>query len=306
MFDWLRLWLAAAVCIGHGYAYIDKRPSPLFPPIIHCMPMVPTFLAVSGFVVLQSYENSRNWRHFIWKRILRIVPALLVSICLSGIVWGFRGGVVTSLITYLSGSLAPGSGGNGSLWSLGWEELAYGCLAILFTLRAYKAKWPIWCLWVVGLWVSFRLGYTQYWQMGNLMPAFFAGNLVYIYRDHFRKVHWSVGFLGIISMIIVNLLVGGNAQNWFTVGIVSFCALIVGLNTPRIREIPMELSYGFYVFHDPIFYWISRFTKSPSIFFAFAVPTLFFVALLSRLLIEKPALNLKNWRPNPRKLIGTN
>src|SRR5579862_1792634 len=89
---------------------------------------VPSFLAISGYYVLDSYARSGSWKEFIKRRILRIFPALLVSLAL---IAAFAGPAESgkTFLYYLSCGLW-GSSYNGVVWSLGAEEVAYLLLAI--------------------------------------------------------------------------------------------------------------------------------------------------------------------------------
>jgi len=99
---------------------------------------VPAFIAISGFLITQSLTQSHSYRHFAWKRVLRIGPAFLVSLAL---VTALGGSVVGALVDWLSVLLDwAAQGVNPPLWSLSLEEVLYFCLALLFVLGVYRQR----------------------------------------------------------------------------------------------------------------------------------------------------------------------
>jgi|GEM_PF-4308144 peptidoglycan/LPS O-acetylase OafA/YrhL len=110
-FDLFRLLLAVEVAFVHMWAEID--PNFGWPGYVMA---VPAFLAISGFLVLQSYSESGCWRVFITKRILRIIPALLVSFVLCLILFG-PDMVKESFFVWISGGALP------LIWSSKWSTL---------------------------------------------------------------------------------------------------------------------------------------------------------------------------------------
>ena len=82
-FDYLRLFLAIEVVAGHLWAGL-MRPGNFWIPI----PAVATFVGLSGFLIPQSLERSRNLWHFGWKRVLRTMPALVVLLLAMAMVFG--------------------------------------------------------------------------------------------------------------------------------------------------------------------------------------------------------------------------
>ncbi len=138
LLDLLRLCLAAEVMRCH-----------YFSPNWMLVPCVPLFLALSGFLVPGSFEQSRNWGHFAWKRFLRIVPGYCVMLLAIAVLVG-PNGVRENVLTYLRCGWTAG-GYNGVVWSLGAEEVAYVLLAILFVTGLFKSRWPLWAGLVLGM-----------------------------------------------------------------------------------------------------------------------------------------------------------
>jgi len=154
--DYARLGLALSVCLYHTRATYH-----LWPQGYSVVWAVPAFLALSGWYVLHSYEWSATWREFIRKRVVRVVPAFVASLALVASMVS----VWPTLISYGSlGLIQPKGWTNIPVWSFSVEEVAYGLLAVLFVIGAYRRVWPI-CI-AFALWVA-RPGYDDHFGFGH-------------------------------------------------------------------------------------------------------------------------------------------
>lgn len=295
-FDWLRLFLSFSVAYFHaGYfsrvANGEDIPFGAIP-----FPMVPTFLALSGYLMFNSFASSKSWFHFMEKRALRILPALIASLIVSGLVWGFYVGVIGSLKIYLGGGMLLSSpGGNGSLWSLLWEEIAYAMMAVLIALKAYNHKWVIWLCFIAACAIAATFDQQEpYWRITNLIPALFTGNLVFLYKTQLSKISWKLLAVATISITAFNIYLSLPPQAWYMVPIGGFLALNLCLNAPPLPKMPFDISYGIYVFHDPVFYLSAKLMPgSFNEMFMVGAPVLIVMSLFSWFTIEKPALSIK-------------
>jgi len=289
MVDWFRLFLALSVCLTHA-----KDTYPVWPVNYLAIWAVPGFLSISGFYVLRSYEQSSSWRDFIKKRVLRVMPAFFVSLY---IVWLYAGapGLEGTLRFYFTLGLTTDMGvPNAPLWTLSTEELCYGLLAILFTLGAYKRRWPIWCAFVISCVVATMGAFSgppAVTMLCNLFAPFFAGSLVYIYRDKITGA-FLPGFALIVGAILLPLVHVGYVwpASWVP-------GLLMGVGILSIRSVRMpkipDISYGVYVYHMPLF-WISY--GHAWIFFS----SLFYLSISSWYIVERPALTLKTGKGWPK------
>jgi peptidoglycan/LPS O-acetylase OafA/YrhL len=281
LFDVLRLLCALEVVRAH------YTQSALF------FPAVPMFLAISGFCILGSYERSKSWGAFAWKRVCRVYPAFLAMLAL---VFVLGGPLNCWLVvrTYLTLGLIPGTWNN-AVWSLGWEELYYGLLAILFTFGLYKKGGVI-----ASLAVAFAL-------IGGAVPmlfphcspflkvaaplgvAFFIGNLCYMNQAKLPLWvgTWTVG-IGAVAY----------QNHWVITGsaLCAFGAVAVGLVPCNLPKFP-DLSYSLYIYHLPM-KWFIYFGLHKNLWEAFAVTAA--VCIVSWYLVEQPALKLKDWRFRPQ------
>ncbi|MNM69840.1 Acyltransferase family protein [compost metagenome] len=293
-FDILRLLLAVEVAFVHAWATVE--PNFNWNPYIMA---VPAFLSISGFLVLQSYAESGSWGVFLRKRALRILPALLVSLALCLVLFDLRA-AYNSFLNWITGGIytLPGIA-NGPLWSLAWEEIAYLLLAALWTMGAYKRPFTIWALLTFSLcicWASVGLDpHTRIILF--LGPAFFTGNLMYLYREALLRVHPVVPWIFFYIMLQWRFVPDANLLGGASLLLVqAFAVVWVGMAGVRIIPFKMpDLSYGIYIYHMPIILFL--FTKFniitlPSMLMLLSASIIPF-SLASWYLVEKPALRLK-------------
>lgn len=297
-FEIMRLFLAGQVAVAH--AWYTVNPNFGWDGLVMA---VPSFLAVSGFLVLKSYEETGSWRIFIRKRLLRILPALLVSFALCFILLDWMTAWNSVLVWLTGGMWALPYRANGPLWSLAWEEAAYLMLAGLWALGAYKRRIYIWALLAASLcasWlcVSWLMPTPHVKVITFLAPAFFIGNLMYLYRDTLLNVPawlpWVALYFGIQANYLPEArLFGGGVQAIME----AFTVVWVGMAGLRLqpRTTP-DLSYGLYIYHMPIIMALAQYAKitsSPLMIaatFALSLP----ICVASWYLIEKPMLRFKN------------
>ena len=293
-FDILRLLLASEVAFVH--AWFTVEPSFNRNPYVMA---VPAFLSISGFLVLQSYSESGAWGVFLRKRALRILPGLLLSLLLCVALFDLRA-AYNSFLNWITGGIytLPGIA-NGPLWSLAWEEIAYLLLAALWALGAYRRPFTIWALLVLSLSICrASTGLDPHTRMILFLgPAFFTGNLMYIYREPLLKAHQIVPWIFFYIMLQWRFVPDANLLGGASLLMVqAFAVVWVGIAGFKIIpfKIP-DLSYGVYIYHMPIILFLYThfdIKTLPSMLMLLAVTVIPF-SLISWYLVEKPALRLK-------------
>jgi peptidoglycan/LPS O-acetylase OafA/YrhL len=238
---------------------------------------------------------------FAGKRAFRLLPALTLNIVVISFWLGASVGS-SSIVQWLSGGhiqLPPYN--NGVLWSLGYEEFFYAALAVLFSLGCYKRPWIIWILWGLGvavsLWSQTQPQFVS--DRANLMSAFFAGNLLYIYRDNLRsRVGWVPHAVLLCAMILkYGFFVYGQTTPFVIVLPPLFVwAAFAGWQIPMPKRWP-DLSYGIYLWHIPVVWFLSRWPQ-----FTFGQPIVALVvgatacAALSWYIVEVPTSKIgRRW-----------
>ena len=296
-FDLLRLLLALEVVVAHAWHLTDHTVE-----VGSVIMAVPAFLAISGFLVLKSYEDSDSWGTFMRKRALRLLPALVVSMVLCWALFDWVA-VYGAFINWISGGLfAPQGMINTPLWSLAWEELAYLCLALLWTAGAYRRPWVIWILLTVSMLIV-HIGQdiaSQQLIILQLLPAFFIGNLAYLHRERLLKVDPGLPWLLLVMVILSpNIPVLGPLVNQSGAAQVSFQAFaVVWVGMAGFRVVSFrfpDISYGLYIYHWPLIgYLMHHKLANTGAEMALWLPIpLLALCLASWYLVEKPALRLK-------------
>ena len=303
-FDVLRMFLASEVVFVHSWWTVNKDFQ------WHAFIMaVPAFLAISGFLVLQSYEQSGSWRLFIRKRILRILPALLLSFSICWVLFDLHM-LANSFLNWLTGGLFTMKGpANGPLWSLAWEELAYSILALLWIAGAYKRPLVIWGILLISAVIISQVTnvkpHTRIIMF--LAPSFFIGNLMYLYRDKLLKINGLIPWVMFIGVIVFRSDISKFADGLILLMLQAFSVVWVGMsgfNLVRFRF--PDISYSMYIFHMPLLIWINlnwTIESLPEMLLMLS-GFLLSVCLFSWYFVEKPALGFKN-RPNKEFVINS-
>ncbi len=290
-FDYLRLYLALAVVWFHAWHSTGLPYNDL--PF-----MVPAFLGISGFVIPPSLESSKGTGHFFWKRFLRVMPGFVAALTIVAALYGARyiGPTLTSWYTF---GFVRGEGKDPVLWSLAAEEVVYFCVAALFLLGAYKKPALLWTMWavstVVEAWIMPHL--SNYGTNVAMLPsAFLIGNLLYIYRDRLKVNPW----IPLASFVVLLAYYPFRADS-FTLQYLHQSLLIASLvwtgfaGPPMKWRLPIDISYGVYVYHWMVVLQVAHphmeLDRIVEQTFLIVIP----LAVASALLIERPALKLKDW-----------
>lgn len=284
LFDVMRLFLAVEVVVVHILAYERI-------PISH-MPVnaVPAFVGISGFLILQSFERSSSWLHFAWKRVIRVGPAFIVSYVMLWLLFGYSQ-IVPTLVNYATAGIIH-QGKNGPQWTLMVEEVLYVSMAILASIGAYKARWPIWTWAVAGVCLfPLLMQFGEYSaRVLPLVSCFPIGSLMYLYRDALRRVPWAVWGVCLVLAPFISVSDPWRFELWNVLGTLG----VVGLGAfgPKLIKLKADLSYGVYIYHALILNALHATTMSNW----WTIPVTLAVATASWYLIEKPCLRLKDYR----------
>jgi peptidoglycan/LPS O-acetylase OafA/YrhL len=213
-----------------------------------------------------------------------------------GIVFGFKR-VVGAIVQYLTaGYCGQFVGVTLPLWSLIVEDALYACMAVLFAVGLHRKAWvtlPI----IAALIVAdphIKDVMTEY-RLFQTSIAFFTGNLVYIFHDQVKRIHWFLPAAIVGASLLGRLDFLGHAA--FPVLIGSVIALAITL--PQISWRIPDLSYGIYIWHAPIMLaLLGPFAMARATPWIVVTSVLSFVAaMLSWYLVEKRALRHKDGPP---------
>jgi peptidoglycan/LPS O-acetylase OafA/YrhL len=334
VFDVLRLLAALAVLVSHSWA-LTGRAEPLGIATGETLGSlgVIVFFGISGFLVARSWAAQPQVGAFAAKRVLRLIPALVVAVFLTALVLGPvvttlpLGDYLTSAQTWVypvrcsllvpfNGRLPgvftadPVSGAvNGSLWTLPIEAFAYVTVVafgLLTLARRRVALLVALGLALVALSPPVDLGShlpaaAQGTAVGldggiviHLLAAFLAGSALFAFRDRVRLSWWPI-------LALAALWAVGRSAGWAPVVVsllIPYAVLVVAYRAPlRLNALvrPGDVSYGVYIYAFPVQQTVLLVghSLSPVALAALAAPATYAVALASWRLVEAPALALK-------------
>jgi len=291
---------------------------------------VDVFFITSGFLIAGSFFERNNIIAFVWARVLRIYPALIVAVLFCVFVVGLYF-TTNSVEDYLSDRMTysfllrnftlffgvnyhlPGvftdvpyeRAINGSLWTLPYEVKMYACLAVIASVIIGFKKWigqgSIKVLFIgiatVALLVNIINHFHQFVpvQYARLFSMFFVGAAFYVCRDHIRLIGWL--FYVLIAMLLLSLI---NKELFFAIYYIALPYLVfyvAYVPSGRVRTFNKagDYSYGIYIYAFPV--QQSVVTLMPEISVSNMIPVAFIITLclafLSWHVIEKSFLTMK-------------
>jgi peptidoglycan/LPS O-acetylase OafA/YrhL len=311
--DILRLYAALVVVFIHWRA--NQFPHGGGPNLALGIDPVPAFVCLSGFLIPGSLASSvrehaaDGWKHFIWKRVLRVYPAFLLSIVLVAVLYGLRAAGFTFLTYLTAGLIVMPMSRNGALWSLMLEEVLYGIHLSSALRKLFTPRNVVLCMAAsIGIWMLVRSGPPVPSSMFRSSTAFFAGNLAYLYRERLIKISgwWFLAAIAVLfvkSNIFPSLKMDSPSFVFIT-AVQSVCWVMAARNLPQVPAKKwVDLSYGVYIFHVPVLISVVKYggLSSRAIFGTTVVITLL-LAATSWYCLESQALKFKRTLPKwPRR-----
>lgn len=324
-FGFLRFFLATAVVWSHSYALAGRPSDPVWAlsrQIDGGSIAVDGFFVLSGFLVTQSWVQQPALRIFAVKRLLRLVPALLVATIFGafvigplGTTWPFTDyisspdpwlhflGVPLNRYLFLTPSFVDNPYPhllNSPLWSLRYEILCYALLALL--AATWGRRLGKLSLALFGLsWLTFVLLPASISPLSilvktpRLVACFSAGMVLFLYRDRITiAASWAAAAA---LLLIATFFAGGfsSAVPWAGAYLLICFAC---WQKSRLENFCRygDFSYGIYIFACPIqqllLYYLSPAIPIALFFVLAYVPTVV-LAALSWHFVEAPALRLK-------------
>lgn len=329
-FGTVRLFAAFFVIIDHA-APLTKSGGSILPTRFGVdlgAVTVSAFMAMSGYLVIRSWERDPNLWRFAVRRALRILPGLVVVVCLSAFVLG---PVLTTLSTaayydhpvtwsyvydnvrvFPQQYVLPGvfndnpypNAVNGSLWSLPVEVLGYALIAVLGLAGAIRRRWIV-LLAAFALAVVFQRLLTRQLELPKVLlmvptvplvqylAVYCVGMLAYLYRDKIRYSWW-----GVAVCVGVEYVMHASAMTEVTrLVTVPYVVLAIGTLLPKRLWLPSSVtmaSYGVYLYGFPTEQFVVHMGAGSKWLVALlSVPIAFALGMLSWHLVESPAMKLR-------------
>lgn len=326
-FDLLRLIAAFFVIVSHSFGILGKglqQPALWYTNkhLILSDVGLYIFFTISGFLVTQSLFNSDSLAYYLWKRFIRIVPALSVV----NVVCIITGVFVTSLpaSNYLSNfetwtyfiknttlvknqSTLPGvftsfkdDSVNASIWTILIEVKFY----ILLFIAAYPIltrKWLFLALFIVfqalRVYVTFfhkisveGFDFDIYFTYGTY---FFLGSLYYCFKEDIPLEWFYANILMAIALITVFTFLQPVTEALFF----AYCILIIGNSKAFINLRGYDISYGLYLYAFPVQQLVLLTlgeALNPWLHVVISTVLALVPAFASWIFVERPLLKMKN------------
>ena len=285
------------------------------------------FFAISGFLILASWERRPNVAGYVRARLLRILPAywfnlLVVAFAIAPFALWLGGQHVGALFggphsnwRYVLANLTtqigffdiagtptgvPYAGAwNGSVWTLQWEMAAYTGLLVLAVLRLTRHRWVLLTMacafWCVVLLSALDVIDPGDYRLGGIRFAlmFLSGTCLYAFADRIPMHGW------LAAVSAVGVACGGYLPDYRLVGAPALSYLIFWiasrLRHPRWHR-RTDLSFGLFLFGFPVqqtllvigWPWLN-----PALFFLVSWLATAPFALLCWFAVERPGMNWK-------------
>jgi peptidoglycan/LPS O-acetylase OafA/YrhL len=333
-FDVIRLGAAFLVFYEHAFYIFTGNPIgfDIFRQIFSMSAAatgVCIFFIISGFLLSKSLAEKKPLWMYLLNRVVRIVPALVVVVILSILVFGFfisRLGFVDFISNkttqlygqncliyrtyyYLPGVFESNPGGasvNGSLWTIPYEFTCYLILPLFFLLPLLKNKYAMLvvflacCIGIVG-WEKEIYAITIPW-IGITLKSFAVPFLYFMAGAcYYRFRHWiRWGFWGILASVVILVLI---KIEWIPrislVFILPYLVLWLAFAKAfglKVVSRYGDFSYGFYLFAFPVqqtvcYVWMDSLGFYALLGIAWIITML--LAIGSWYAIEQPAMRLK-------------
>jgi peptidoglycan/LPS O-acetylase OafA/YrhL len=278
-FDLIRLGLAWIVVLTHCH---DLSLTPVFHhllPLMQSGRAVDAFFAISGCLIVASWDRTRSTKEYFLRRGKRILPAywLALLFCLA------LGGTMTNLqlpafckspdtwkyllwnvlfLNYKHPDL-PGvfssnpaySAMDGALWTIKLEVAFYLFVPFLvWAVRRFGAALILSSVFLASVAYRLALEHSGRSALGTQLPGqlcfFIAGSAVYYYFQEFNENRSKVWVFTLLLMLAAFW------TNWFVLDAIAIpmFTMAVAFLLPAYRGVTRygDFSYGTYVLHFPI------------------------------------------------------
>lgn len=284
---------------------------------------VAVFFAISGFLVTPGLLKSRSVLEFLSRRLMRIMPLLVLVVLFAAFVlgpiltteslrdyfasrdtWTYLRNITTSLQLNLPGvtNHVRQPGINSPLWTLQNEWLCYFIVAAASMGLLLRQRVLFLAGWVAAVMACVLLyGFAdadanlgRFGRLLYLFTYFGAGVVISLYSDRLR---WSPAILVAVTFALLLVLYIGWAH-LVAPFMVAYVAVGVGLlKMPWSTFLAKaDLSYGTYLTHDLVLTTLSKIHAfvNPFALFAVCLPITLIVSWLTWTLVEKPSLKHKS------------
>lgn len=333
-FNLIRFIAATLVLYSHSFALAIGTGDA--EPLRHSLGMtwgsiaVDIFFITSGFLIAGSYFSKKNIIAFVWARVLRIYPALVVAMIFCTFIVGtiytknsllnyfqtlsvYKYFIKNSILFFGVDYKLPGVFGdipykdavNGSIWTLPAEVrmyviLAFFCVALALIQKLTNWKITKFFFLFVAITSIFINVYNHFIPFSSsnfikLFSMFFVGTAFYVYRD---SIILSLRFFLFITSILLLAIV--NKEVFFMIYSISVAYVVFFLAyvpSGKIRKFNDfgDYSYGIYIYAFPVQQSVAATVPNVSvgIMIILSFTITFMLSYLSWHFLEKKCLEMK-------------
>jgi len=334
-FNLIRFIAAALVLISHSYALVIGTPEA--EPLRSTLGLtlgdiaVDIFFISSGFLITHSYLTKSDLKSFIWARVLRIYPALILSTLICAFILG---GLFTNftLFDYFQQSQTfkfiikntvlilgveyqlPGvftntpykHAVNGSLWTLPYEIKMYALISITISLVYFfkpqknnlylKISLLLICILSFTFHMYNQLIEGQHLNFIRLLYLFFLGALIYVFKENI-KMKWAI-FNSLFAILLLSSLypILFLPAYYIILPYILFFLVYIPKGKVLVFNKFGDYSYGIYIYAFPIQQSIIALIPNISVINMIIISFIFtlILSILSWKYVEKTSLKYKN------------
>ena len=321
-FDLLRLLFASIVVLYHCHDLSLSPAYAWFPHVFSSVLAVQGFFAMSGCLIVGSYDRDSNLLRYFEKRARRLLPAywatLIFTLVLgaglstlplraflhSHATWSYVGSNLC-FANFLNPDL-PGvftrnpltPAVNGALWTIKIEVLFYLLAPVIVRMCSRWGRWQtLTAIYVLSVAYRMYMEHSNHLILASQLPGqlcfFVVGSFVHFYFDWFKR---NGRFMWLAALMLYLASLPLHAIGFRALG-VSLGVMCVGFLLPPLGRVAKygDFSYGIYVIHFPIVQTaiaLGIVAGHPQIALALILATVALLSVASWHLIEKP--NLKS------------
>lgn len=332
-FDFIKILFAWLVIVSHSYVLLGNQGCDwLCEPTHHYINFsyfgVKGFITISGYLILKSLNRSPNLADYLWKRVLRIYPALIIVLVLSvGLAYLIYKPINTyfsfnkEAIDYVLNNLSlyhnqwrihgvfdklPNTAINGSLWTMGFEFFFYLVLLAIYPIRKYKRISQLLLLIVIAMLFIGNLYFIDELRVAPFrlrVDFIFELGLFFMIGAFFGLIDWNnipyKKHIAIFATIVTLAILFIQVNPIWLCFTWPYLVIFIGQGSSKfsnwIHTNLEDPSYGIYLYAFPVQQSIIYFFH-PSVTVLLWTSTLiaFVFGILSWKLIEKKTLRFKD------------
>ncbi|GLZ51770.1 acyltransferase [Actinomycetospora sp. NBRC 106378] len=283
-YDLIRLGLACLVVTWHSFPLAGTDVDASSSVVVGFLETtLDLFFAISGFLVLASWERLPRVGRHLEARFLRMFPGFWVCLVVTGFVvaplgawiagtdptavfsgphsaWAYVAANATTHMSFFDVAGTPtgvplDGAWNGTLWSLQWETFCYLMVVTLGVLGLWRHRRAVLALAAVVLaafLVARTWGSPGLWletQTLRFVSHFLLGSVVYLYRDRLPVGRWWVA--GAAALSVVGLAVPAVSPLTAPALVYLLHTTAASLRHPRLR-LRWDVSFGVFLYGYPV------------------------------------------------------